>query len=162
MQKIIALLGLVLLCAGCAGVAASQVPSTLGTLNPNTSTLEIHNQTELKLSEGNFSVMKTNVVGQSRGFSLLGFITLVPARFQTAMDRLYGKAQMQAGRPQTLGNLVMEKTSAYWILFSIPHVSVRADVVEFTPNHPMILIPHGPDDTSPGPPEGDKSSARKL
>src|SRR5512146_1043391 len=109
MQQIIALLGLALLCAGCAGVAASQVPSTLGTLNPNTSTLEIHNQTELKLSEGNFSVMRTNVVGQSRGFSLLGFITLVPARFQTAMDRLYGKAQMQAGRPQTLGNLVMEK-----------------------------------------------------
>jgi hypothetical protein len=162
MQKIIALLGLALLCAGCAGVAASQVSSTLGTLNPNTSTLEIHNQTDIKLTEGNFSVMKTNVVGQSRGFSLLGFITLVPARFQTAMDRLYAKAQMQAGRPQTLGNLVMEKTSAYWILFSIPRVSVRADVVEFTPNHPMILIPHAPDDSTPGPPEGDKSSARKL
>jgi hypothetical protein len=159
MQKIIALLGLALLCAGCAGMAASEIPSTLGSLNPNTSGLEIHNQTELKLTEGNFSVMKTNVVGQARGFSLLGFITLVPARFQTAMDRLYARAQMQAGQPQTLGNIVMEKTSAYWILFSIPRVSVRADVVEFTPNHPVILIPHAPDDSKPGLPEGNKSGA---
>ena len=60
------------------------------------------------------------------------------------MVRLYTKAQMQSGRPQTLGNVVMEKTSAYWILFSIPRVSVRADVVEFTPNRPMTLVPHGP------------------
>jgi hypothetical protein len=162
MQKIIAFLGLALLCAGCAGMAASEVPSTLGSLNPNTSSLEIHNQTELKLTEGNFSVMKTNVVGQSRGFSLLGFITLVPARFQTAMDRLYSKAEMQSGRPQTLGNVVMEKTSAYWILFSIPRVSVRADVVEFTPNHPMLIIPHVPGDSTPAPPEGNKSSERTL
>ena len=162
MQKLIALLGLALLTAGCAGMAASQLPTTFGSLNPNSSGLEIHNQTEVKLSEGNFSVMKTNVVGQSRGFSLLGFITLVPARFQVAMDRLYTKAQMQSGRPQTLGNVVMEKTSAYWILFSVPRVSVRADVVEFTPNRPMILVPHGPDESSPGRPGGTQSGGQTL
>jgi hypothetical protein len=152
MQKMIALFGLALLTGGCAGMAT--LPSTLGSLNPNSSGLEIHNQTELKLTEGNFEVMKTNVVGQARGFSLLGFITLVPARFQTAMDRLYISAQMQSGKPQTLGNLIMEKTSAYWILFSIPRVSVRADVVEFMPNTATILIPHAPMDSSP--PEGNK------
>jgi uncharacterized protein DUF6567 len=162
MQKIIALLGLALLTAGCAGMAASQLPATFGSLNPNTSALEIHNQTDVKLTEGNFSVMKTNVVGQSKGFSLLGFITLFPARFQTAMDRLYANAQMQSGRPQTLGNVVMEKSSAYWILFSLPRVSVRADVVEFTPNRPMILVPHTPDESSPGPREGSKSGGQSL
>jgi hypothetical protein len=105
----------------------------------------------LKLSEGNFSVVKTNVVGQARGFALLGFITLVPARFQTAMDQLYSKAGMQSGQPQTLGNVIMEKTSAYWILFSIPRVSVRADLLEFTPNHPLLVIPHvaPPGETEP-------------
>jgi len=161
MQKMIALLGLALLAGGCASVAT--LPSSLGSLNPNTSSLEIHNQTDVKLTEGNFMVMKTNVVGQSKGFSLLGFITLVPARFQTAMDRLYVKAEMQSGKPQTLGNMIMEKTSAYWILFSIPRVSVRADVVEFTPNATAIILPHPPMDSSPdsSPPEGDKPKTGK-
>src|SRR6185312_14091857 len=106
MQKIISLLavlGLAAFSTGCAGLAASSaLPESLSSLNPNTTALEIHNQTELKLSEGNFSVVKTNVVGQARGFALLGFITLVPARFQTAMDQLYSKAGMQSGQPQTL------------------------------------------------------------
>jgi hypothetical protein len=150
MQKILALLGLAVLASGCASVAT--LPSTLGSLNPNTSSLEIHNQTELKLTEGNFVVMKTNVVGAARGFSLLGFITVAPARFQMAMDRLYVKAEMQSGKPQTLGNIIMEKTSAYWILFSIPLVSVRADVLEFTPGHAAIVIPRTPMGPSPGPP----------
>jgi len=162
MQKIVFLLGLVLLTGGCAAGLAG-LPSEFGSLNPNTSALEIHNQTEVKLTEGNFVTMKTNVVGQARGFSLLGFITLVPARFQTAMNRLYSKAQMQSGQPQTLGNVIMEKTSAYWILFSIPRVSVRADVVEFTPNATTILIPHPPpSDSTPMTPEGNKSSAHSL
>ncbi|HWD91211.1 MAG TPA: DUF6567 family protein [Verrucomicrobiae bacterium] len=161
MQKIIVLLGLlgfVAFTGGCASMA--MLPSTFGSLNPSSASVEIHNQTEVKLTEGNFVVMKTNVVGQARGFSLLGFITLVPARFQTAMDRLYAKAEMQNGKPQTLGNLIMEKTSAYWILFSIPRISVRADVVEFTPNATAIILPPRPlPDSSP--PEGDKSGAAK-
>jgi hypothetical protein len=158
MQKLIALLALALLAGGCASVAT--LPSTFGSLNPNTSALEIHSQTEVKLTEGNFIVAKTNVVGQARGFSLLGIITVVPARFQTAMDRLYTKAEMQSGRAQTLGNVIMEKTSAYWILFSIPRVSVRADVVEFTPSGTTILLPRPAPDSSP--PEGDKSGGAKT
>jgi len=158
MQKLIALaalFGLVLHTEGCASVA-SMGPSALGTLNPNTSSLEIHNQTDVKLTEGNFVVVKTNVVGQARGFALLGFITMFPARFETAMDRLYTKAEMQSGKAQTLGNVIMEKTSAYWILFSIPRVTVRADLVEFTPGHAAIMIPHMPMNPPIGPPQNDK------
>jgi hypothetical protein len=155
MQKIIALLGITVLATGCASMAT--LPSTFGSLNPNSSSLEIHNQTELKLTEGNFMVVKTNVMGQSRGFSLLGIITMVPARFQTAMDRLYVKAEMETGKPQTLGNVIMEKTSAYWILFSIPRVSVRADLVEFTPNRAMIVLPHPPPPPE-SPPAGQNQS----
>lgn len=170
MQKFIsllALLGLVAFGAGCAGAAATQLGSTFSSLNPGASSLDIHNQTELKLTEGNFSVVKTNVVGQARGFALLGFITMVPARFETAMDRFYSKAEMQAGQPQTLGNLIVEKTSAYWILFSIPRVSVRADLIEFTPNRPLLVIPHAvpPGDSEPAmplSPKGEKSGAKTL
>jgi len=154
-KMLVALLGLAALASGCASVA-SMGPSALDSLNPNTSALQIHNQTELKLTEANFVVVKTNVVGQARGFSLLGFITVAPARFETAMDRLYGKAEMQSGKADTLGNIIMEKTSAYWILFSIPRVTVRADVLEFTPGHAAIVIPHMPMNPSPGPPRPDE------
>ncbi len=111
--------------------------------------------------------MKTNVVGDARGFALLGFITLVPARFETAMGRLCSKAEMQTGQPQTLGNLIVEKTSADWILFSIPRVSVRADLVEFTRNRPLLVIPHPmpPGDSEPSAPlapQGEESGAKTL
>lgn len=152
MQKLIALIGLVGLTGGCASVAT--LPSTFGSLNPSSASLEIHNQTELKLTEGNFVVVKTNVVGQARGFSLLGFITVSPARFEIAMDRLYTKAEMQSGKPQTLGNVIVEKTSAYWVLFSIPRVSVRADLVEFTPGHAAIVIPRMPPPKDSTPQDG--------
>lgn len=150
MQKVIALLGVLLLTGGCASVAT--LPSTFSSLNPSSASLEIHNQTEVKLTEGNFVVVKTNVVGYAHGFSLLGFITVSPARFETAMGRLYSKAEMESGKSQTLGNLIVEKTSAYWVLFSIPRVSVRADVLEFTPGHAAILIPHPPPRDKDAPP----------
>lgn len=139
----------------------------LDSFNPSSSALEIHNQTEVKLTEGNFVTVKTNVVGQARGFAFLGFISMVPARFQTAMDRLYTKAEVKTGKPQVLGNVIMEKTSSYWILFSIPRVSVRADVVEFVPGGAAIIIPHIPQDhESPpsdnsSPPSGDRSPTGK-
>ena len=136
----------------------------LDSFNPSSSALEIHNQTQVKLTEGNFVTVKTNVVGQARGFSLLGFISLVPARFQTAMDRLYTKAEMKTGKPQVLGNVIMEKTSAYWILFSIPRVSVRADVVEFGPGGAAIIIPHvaPPDESSPPSDEKKPGTGQQL
>src|SRR6185503_19632208 len=166
--SLFALLGFIALTAGCAGMAAStQLPEALSSLNPNTTGLEIHNQTELRLTEGNFSVVKTNVVGQARGFALLGFITVKPARFQLAMDQLYSKAQMQSGQPQTLSNVIMEKSSAYWILFSIPRISVRADLLEFTQNRPLLVIPHAvpPGESEPSTPllpNGEKSGAKSC
>lgn len=151
MQKLIALLGFALLAAGCESMA----------------TMQIHNQTDVKLTEGNFMTVKTNVVGEAKGFSLFGFITMVPARFQTAMDQLYSKAEVTTGKPQVLGNITMEKTSANWILFSVPRISVRADVVEFVPPSAAIIIPHLPQDhESPPsddsvPPDRDKSPTGK-
>jgi hypothetical protein len=72
-------------------------------------------------------------MGESSGFSLLGILTIVPAKFTKAMSRLYVQADMQPGQPQTLVNLVMEKDATYFILFSIPRTAIRADVVEFIP-----------------------------
>jgi hypothetical protein len=129
---LLALVGLVALTNGCAALAALPIGSLVG--SPNTAALQINNTTEVRLQERNFIVIKTNVMGHSSGFSLLGVVTIVPARFTKAMNRLYTQAEMQPGRPQTLANLIMEQNSTFWILFSIPRTSIRADVIEFTPN----------------------------
>ena len=134
--------GMTLLLGGCAALAPLAVP-----LLPNGSASgEFHTATTVKLEQANFATVKTNVVGQCKGFALLGIITIVPARLSTAMDRLYAQAQMQPGRPQTLANLVVERSSTFLILYSIPRVSIRADVVEFVP--PSTAGP------SPAPPGG--------
>ena len=133
--------GVTSLLGGCAALAPLAIPL----LPTGSANGEFHTATTVKLEQANFVVMKTNVVGQCKGFSLLGIITLVPARFSTAMDRLYGQAEMRQGRPQTLANLVVERSSTYLILYSVPRVSIRADVVEFAP-----LSPAGPSPVEPG------------
>ena len=132
-QKLLApfaLLGLVL-AGGCAAISTLPIASVVG--SPNASALEIHSSTEVRLQAAQFIVLKTNVVGQSKGFALLGLLTIVPAKFTTAASRLYAQAEMQPGRSQTLANVVMEKDSTFFILFSIPRTAVRADVIAFIP-----------------------------
>jgi hypothetical protein len=132
-QNILAPLGLLglVLAAGCAAFSTVPIASMIG--SPNASALEIRSGTEVRLQDANFIVTKTNVIGQSKGFSLLGILTIVPAKFTTAASRLYTQAEMQPGRSQTLANMVMEKDSIYLILFSIPRTAIRADVIEFIP-----------------------------
>lgn len=133
-QKLFALgaiAGLALLLNGCAAVAP--ISSAVSSVSPST-TLQIFNTTELRLQQKNFLVVKPNIRGEARGFALLGIITIVPARFSKAMDRLNSQADMKPGTSRTLANLVLEKDSSYYILFSIPKTSVRADVIEFIPD----------------------------
>ena len=142
LPTIFAFLAIAALCGGCAGASALSAASIIG--SPNASALEIHNNTDVRLQEKNFIVIRTNVMGQSSGFSLLGVLTIVPAKFTKAMSRLYVQAEMQPGRPQTLVNLVMEKDATYFILFSLPRTAIRADVIEFIPATPMDLQPRPP------------------
>ena len=104
-------------------------------------------------NQKNFIVIRTIVMGQSSGFSLLGVLTIVPAKFTKAMNRMYVQAEMQPGRPQTLVNLVMEKDATYFILFSLPRTAIRADVIEF--------IPATPADLQRRPPPGEAGSQTK-
>jgi hypothetical protein len=130
--RLAALLGLAALGSGCAGMAAAPISSATSLLSP-AGAVEIHNQTVVRLDQDNFVVVKTNAAGKCRGFSLLGIIAMAPAKFSTALDRCYAHAAIESGKPQTLVNVVMERNTTYWILFSVPEVSVRADVVEFVP-----------------------------
>lgn len=128
MLKTLALLLVPLVMGGCASMATLPVASLLP---PNASSVDFHSQTAIKLEQANFTVVKTNVIGRCKGFALLGLITLSPAKFSKAIDRLYAQAEMQPGKPQTMVNVVIERSSSFFILFSIPQVSVRGDLVEF-------------------------------
>src|SRR5690242_9367554 len=108
-----------ILVSGCAAVAPLSSVLEGGHGSP-ASDLEVHTQTEVKLQEGNFVTVRTNVVGSSKGFKLLGFITLYPATVNKAMNRMYAHAEAQHGRPQTFAHLIVEHSGIYVILFSIP------------------------------------------
>ncbi|MGO9585648.1 MAG: hypothetical protein ACLP2Y_05595 [Limisphaerales bacterium] len=130
MIKALFILAAAAMLCGCAA-AVPAVSSGAGLLGqPHASA---HTQTSVNLAEGNFVLVKTNVVGQSKGFNLLGFIPIHPARLTVAMDRLYVKAEIQEGTPKTLAHLIIEHSSSYWILFSIPEITARADIVQFNP-----------------------------
>src|ERR1051326_7784966 len=93
--------------SGCAAVAP--LTSVLeGGHGAPANDLEIHTQTDVRLQEGNFSTVRTNVVGSSEGFKLLGFITLYPATLNKAMNRMYAQAEVEHGRPQTFAHLIVE------------------------------------------------------
>jgi hypothetical protein len=46
---------------------------------------------------------------------------------------MYEHAEVEHGRPQTFAHLIVEHSGIYVILFSIPEVTTRADLVEFLP-----------------------------
>lgn len=92
--------------------------------------------TTINLGGGNFTVIKPNVVGRSHGFSLFGLIPLRRPKMTEAMDDLYSQANIHEGESKTLTHMVVEHSSAFWILFSQLEVAVRADVVQFKANSP--------------------------
>jgi hypothetical protein len=130
--------GIAALLGGCA--AASALPSVTSLL-PTDSAAGIYSQTVVKMQEGNFVLVRAHLAGQCKGFSLLGFITIVPAKYTEALDQLYAQAHLRPGSSQTLAHLVVERSADYWVLFSIPEISVRADVVEFAQERKSLLPP---------------------
>ena len=115
---------LAVLSTGCVGLPIQ---------SDHTPSIQMHEETSVGLNSDNFILVKPNVVGESEGFSLFGIILMYPPTLDKAMGRMYAAAAMPAGRPQTVSHLIIETSSTYWVLFSIPKVQVRADVVEFVP-----------------------------
>lgn len=88
--------------------------------------------TKVDLSRNNYRVVKANAVGESSGFKLFMFIPVVPTRYSEAMSDLHKEAGVVEGKAQALVNVTQEESSLYLLLFSIPKLTVRADVIEFT------------------------------
>jgi hypothetical protein len=77
-------------------------------------------------------VVKANAIGTSSGFKLFCFIPFAAPTYNEAMSNLYKEAGITEGRAQTLTNVTQENSNLYLLLFSIPKLTIRADVIEFT------------------------------
>ncbi len=129
-MKALKLLPIIWLLDGCAA-ALPALPALSGLIPPSENP-QIQTTTSVNLSKKNFKLIKANVSGQSVGFSLLGIFTLKSAEYEEAITQLYRSAGFSEGKPQVLANVMHQQTSTYFILFSLPKITVRADIIEFT------------------------------
>lgn len=88
--------------------------------------------TETRLERANFRVLRANARGVDTGFKLLGLIPVVSPSVADATDHLYEDIEVE-GHAVSLVNVTQEHRSLYLILFSLPKIVVRADVIEFLP-----------------------------
>ncbi len=78
-------------------------------------------------------MIASNVSGESWGVSLFGFIPIVPPSHTAALSKLYESiGGLEHGKPQAIVNVVQETNQIYLVVVSIPKLTVRADVIEFT------------------------------
>ena len=129
MTKLLKILLILWLLTGCAA-ALPALPALSG-LIPASSGTQILTTTTVNLSRKNFKIVKANAVGRSVGFSFLGLFSLKSPCYEEAITQLYRSANVSEGKSQALVNVMHEQTSTYFILFSLPKITVRADIIEF-------------------------------
>jgi hypothetical protein len=125
-------------------LAQLPVPISPDWLKGSEKTSGILNNTHVTLTGNNYVMVQTNVVARSRGFKILGLITLRSASYTEAMSRLYAKAQVKEGQPQAIANVVHESGGLNLILFQIPKIRIRADLIEFTDEYAEEMEPEVP------------------
>lgn len=130
MTKWLKMLPILCLLDGCA--AALPVLPALSGLIPPAAGTQVLTTTAVNLSRQNYKIVKANAIGNSVGFSFLGLFTLISPGYDEAFTKLYQSAGVSEGNAHALVNVVHENSSTYFILFSLPKISVRADVIEFT------------------------------
>jgi hypothetical protein len=89
--------------------------------------------TDVQLSKNNYKVIKAGAKGESSGFSLLGIIPLSSPNYADAKEALYKSVgEPLTGKSVALANQTQDSSILYLVLFSIPKVTITADVIEFT------------------------------
>lgn len=117
MKKLLAFLLLVAVICGC---TASQ------------GSMKQDNNTAVNLSKNNYTVVKAGAKGESTGFCLFGFICFISPNYAEAKTNLYSSSNEKLeGRSIALANQTQDHSSLYLVLFSIPKVTITADIVEF-------------------------------
>jgi hypothetical protein len=89
-------------------------------------------QTDVKLDKSDYVMIKPAAMGYSRGFKLLGLIPFWSPSYAKAKMNLYDSVgQDLAGRSIALANYTSSQSTIYLIAFSIPKITISADIVEF-------------------------------
>ena len=112
---------------GCSSTRGGHFDSTTGT--------GVH------LGESNYSIVKANAIGTSTGFKLLGIIPFSSPSYSKAKSKLYASVgENMQGRAIALSNQSEDRTTLYLILFSIPKITLSADVIEFNKKEPVPAV----------------------
>ena len=89
--------------------------------------------TSVALSGKNYKMIKAGAKGQSYGFRLLGILPFGSPNHAAARRSLYSSVhEPLTGRAAALANEMEDRSTLYLILFSIPKLTITADVIEFT------------------------------
>jgi hypothetical protein len=89
-------------------------------------------ETSVVLNKNNYKIVKAAARGQSSGFYLLGLIPIMTPNYASAKADLYDSiGQSLEGRSIALANQSQDRSTFYLFLFSVPTISITADVVEF-------------------------------
>jgi hypothetical protein len=127
------LLSVVIGMTGCAAIAA--LPVTLPSGPSGAGPTSVLTLTEVQLKQRNYRVIRVNVTGTSRGFALLGLLMLKPPDAAEAFASLYEDGNLRVliaeGRALAFVNVMQHSSAPYFLLFSLPEITFRADVVEF-------------------------------
>lgn len=84
------------------------------------------------LSKKNYKMIKVGAKGESTGFRLLGIIPFASPRYAKAKETLYASVGLPLeGKAVALVNQTEDRSSLYLILFSIPKITITADVIEY-------------------------------
>ena len=97
----------------------------------STSQMQDYRQDAVPTVQGDYRVIKYNAVGESAGFKLLGIIQFKTATYPKAMADLWEKSGVEEGTATALVNVTEDISSTYFILFSIPKVTIRAEIIEY-------------------------------
>jgi hypothetical protein len=90
------------------------------------------NGAEVSLRENNYKIVRASAVGSSTGFALFGVLTLVSPTYSEAKQELYRSVgQKLEGRAIALTNQTEDRSVVNFLLFSIPKITLTADVIEF-------------------------------
>jgi hypothetical protein len=130
MMKWLKIVPILCVLTGCAA-ALPALPALSG-LIPAPGGPQVLTTTTVNLSRQNFKIVRANAIGSSVGFSFLGLFTFKSPGYDEAISSLYQYAGVSEGKPQALVNVVHERSSTYFILFALPKITVRADIIEFT------------------------------
>ncbi|MFH0784872.1 MAG: DUF6567 family protein [Pseudomonadota bacterium] len=99
----------------------------------STGSMQQSTGTNVSLQGNNYKVVKAGAKGESSGFYLFGIIPLFSPNYADAKANLYySSGELFEGRSIALTNQTQDRSTLYLILFSVPRITVTADIIEFT------------------------------